>query len=138
MATEAETSQPLPGEKSNTPLLVLFLGWFIPGAGHLLLGKYIRAALLFASIVGMYAIGLALRGQLYTTASSQILDLLSFVGQLGLGLLYFLARWFGWGAASMVITLGDYGTKFLVVGGLLNVIAAVDAYGLANGRKASE
>jgi hypothetical protein len=138
MATEAQTSQRVPREKSSASLLVLFLGWLIPGAGHLFVGKYIRAALLFASIVGMYAIGLALRGQLYTTASSQILDLLSFVGQLGLGLLYFLARWMGWGASSISITLGDYGTKFLVVGGLLNIIAAVDGYSLANGRKASE
>jgi hypothetical protein len=37
----------------------------------------------------------------------------------------------------MVNTLADYGIKFLVVGGLLNIIAAVDAYSLANGRKAS-
>ena len=33
-------------------------------------------------------------------------------------------------------TLSDYGTKFIVVAGLLNVMAAVDAQSLANGRKA--
>jgi hypothetical protein len=48
-----------------------------------------------------------------------------------------LARVFGWGAASAVNTLADYGTKFLIVGGLLNLIAAVDAHSLATGRKAS-
>ena len=48
-----------------------------------------------------------------------------------------LAHAFGWGAASSVNTLADYGTKFIVVGGLLNYIAAVDAHSLANGRKAS-
>jgi hypothetical protein len=37
----------------------------------------------------------------------------------------------------VVNTLGDYGTKFLVVAGLLNIIAAVDAHSLANGRKDS-
>ena len=41
------------------------------------------------------------------------------------------------GSRSSVNTLADYGTKFLVVGGLLNIIAAVDAHSLANGRKAS-
>lgn len=136
MATNAELTQRLPGEKPATPAFALLLGWLIPGAGHLLTGKYIRAALLFASILGMYLVGLALSGQLYTSASGEILDILSFVGQLGLGLLYFIARWAGWGATSVVTTLADYGTKFLIVGGLLNIISAVDAYSLANGRKA--
>jgi len=48
-----------------------------------------------------------------------------------------LARAFGWGATSIVNTLADYGTNFLVVAGLLNIISAVDAHSLANGRKAS-
>ncbi|MEO6924027.1 MAG: DUF6677 family protein [Bryocella sp.] len=136
MATDAQLTQPLPGERPATPVLALLLGWLIPGAGHLLTGRYVRAALLFAAILGMYLTGLALSGQLYTTASGEILDILSYVGQLGLGLLYFIARWSGWGATSVVTTIGDYGTKFLIVGGLLNIISAVDAYSLANGRKA--
>jgi hypothetical protein len=136
MATEAEISQRVPGEKSSLPTFALLLGWLIPGAGHLLVGKYIRAGLLFASILGMYLVGLGLQGKIYSTSSGEILDLLSFAGQLGLGLLYVIARVFGLGASSVTITLGDYGSKFLVVGGLLNIIAAVDAHSLANGRKA--
>ncbi len=136
MATQAEQiSQRVPGEKSSFPALVLLVGWLIPGAGHVLVGKYIRAALLFASILGMYLVGLGLQGKIYTTSTGDILDILGFAGQLGLGLLYLLARVFGWGAST--ITLGDYGTKFLVVGGLLNLISAVDAHSLANGRKKS-
>jgi hypothetical protein len=138
MATDVDLTKPMPGEKPALPALALFLGWFIPGAGHLLTGKYIRAALLFAAILGMYLTGLALQGKVFSTGSGEILDILSFAGQLGLGLLYFIARWTGLGASSVVTTLGDYGSKFLVVGGLLNIIAAVDAYSLANGRKASE
>jgi len=138
MATEAQQlSQKLPGEKSSLPALVLLAGWLIPGAGHLLLGKWIRALLLFASVLCMYLIGLGLAGKVYTPTSGDILDILGFAGQLGLGLLYVLARAFGWGATSVVNALADYGTKFLVVGGLLNLISAVDAHSLANGRKAS-
>ena len=138
MATQAEQiSQRVPGEKSSFPALVLLVGWLIPGAGHLLVGKYIRAALLFASILGMYLVGLGLQVKIYTTSTGDILDILGFAGQLGLGLLYLLARVFGWGASTITITLGDYGTKFLVVGGLLNLISAVDAHSLANGRKKS-
>lgn len=138
MPTEAQPiAQRIPGEKSSLPALALVLGWLVPGAGHLLLGKWIRAFLLFVSILGMYLIGLALQGKIYSPSTGDILDILGFAGQLGLGLLYALAHWFGWGAASSVNTLADYGRAFLEVGGLLNIIAAIDAHSLANGRKAS-
>ena len=138
MATEAQQiAQRVPGEKSSFPALVLLAGWLIPGAGHLLVGKWVRAALLFVSILGMYLVGIGLQGKIYSTSTGEILDILGFAGQLGLGLLYVLARIMSWGASTVTIALGDYGTKFLVVGGLLNLIAAVDAHSLANGRKAS-
>jgi len=119
------------------PALVLLAGWLIPGAGHFLVGKWVRALLLFAAILTMYLTGLALSGQVYTPNTGDLLDILGFVGQLGSGLLYVLAHVFGWGATSVITALNDYGTKFLTVGGLLNIIAAVDAHSLANGRKAS-
>jgi hypothetical protein len=34
-----------------------------------------------------------------------------------------------------MVTTADYGTRFIVVAGLLNVIAAVDAHNLRTGRK---
>jgi hypothetical protein len=43
----------------------------------------------------------------------------------------------GWGADQVMVTTADYGTKFIEVAGLLNVIAAVDAHNLRTGRKAS-
>jgi len=141
MATTAPTSvkpaQRLPGETSSFPLLVLLAGWLIPGAGHLLVGKWVRALLIFLSILGMYVIGIAAAGKIYTPNTGDILDILGFVGQLGTGLLYVIARVFSLGASSAVNTLADYGTKAIVVAGLLNIIAAVDAHSLANGRKAS-
>jgi hypothetical protein len=85
----------------------------------------------------MFALGLGLQGKIYTPNTGEILDILGFAGDLGLGVVYALARLFGWGASSVITTLGDYGTKFIVVAGLLNLIAAVDAHSLASGRKAS-
>jgi hypothetical protein len=134
---QQQIAQRVPGEKSSLPALVLLAGWLVPGAGHLILGKWVRALLLFVSILGMYLIGLGMAGKVYTPNTGDMLDMLGFVGQIGMGLLYLLARIFGWGATSVLNTLSDYGTKFLVVGGLLNVIAAIDAHSLANGRKAS-
>ena len=120
-----------------SPALILLAGWLVPGAGHALLGKWIRAALLMASIVGMFAIGIALAGKVYTPNTGEPLDMLGFAGDLGAGLLYFVARLLGWGQAPVLIAIADYGTKFVVVAGLLNIVAAVDAHSLASGRKPS-
>ncbi len=136
-ATDAQISQRIPGEKSSLPALVLLAGWLIPGCGHLILGKWVRGLLLFASILGMYIVGLSLQGKVYLPATDDILNLLGFIGQLGLGLLYVLMRFAGWGASTVTFTVGDWGTKFLLAGGLLNFISAIDAHSLANGRKAS-
>jgi hypothetical protein len=119
-------------------MLALLLGWLVPGAGHLLLGKWVRALLLFVSILGMFLLGIGLQGKLYQPNSGEILDMLGFAGQLGMGLLYAVGRIFSLGAPAVMNALGDYGTKFLIAAGLLNVIAAVDAHSLANGRKQAD
>jgi hypothetical protein len=137
LTQQQQIAQRLPGEKSSLPALALLAGWLVPGAGHMLLGKWIRGLLLFVSVLGMFLIGLGLQGKIYTPNTGDILDILGFAGQLGMGLLYVIARVFGLGASSVLITLGDYGTKFITVAGLLNIISAVDAHSLANGRKAS-
>ena len=134
--TSQQIAQRVPRERSSIPAVALLLGWLVPGAGHMLLGKWIRGLLLFVSVLGMFLVGLGLQGKI-AVPSGDILDMLSFAGQLGSGVLYVLARVFGWGAASVVNVFGDWGTKFIVVAGLLNLISAVDAHSLANGRKAS-
>ncbi len=116
--------------------LPLIAGWLVPGAGHFLLHKWMRGLLLAGSIVAMFALGLAMHGKLFTGAQD-ILDLLGLVGDLGNGLLFFIGRALGLGAAPVQITTQDYGSKFIVVAGLLNVIAAVDAHNLRTGRKES-
>ena len=119
------------------PMLVLIAGWLIPGAGHLMLRKWVRGGLLLASIVAMFAIGLALKGKIYSPNTGNLLDILNFAGDLGTGLLYFVARIFDLGQVTPTVAIADYGTKFMVVAGLLNIISAVDAHSLATGRKRS-
>ena len=114
--------------------LPLIAGWLVPGGGHFLLRKWGRGALLAASIVGMFALGLAMKGKIYTGASD-ILDMLGLVGDLCTGLLYFVSRILGLGADQVQVTTADYGKCFIVVAGLLNVISAVDAHNLRTGRK---
>lgn len=114
--------------------LPLIAGWLIPGAGHFLLRKWERGALLSASILGMFVLGIAMQGKIYANAHD-ILDMLGLAGDLGTGLLYFVSRVLGLGADQVMVTTADYGTRFIVVAGLLNVIAAVDAHNLRTGRK---
>jgi len=123
--------------KPMPPVLALLAGWLVPGAGHLLLGKWVRGLLLMASILGMFAIGIALQGKIYSPNTGEPLDMLGFAGDLGAGALYGLARLLGWGQAPVLIAVADYGTKFIVVAGLLNIVSAVDAHSLASGRKRS-
>lgn len=144
MATKVEYPL-IPGDKGLvtaftprvSPVLTLLAGWLIPGAGHLLLRKWVRGLLLMASILGMFAIGIGLAGKVYAPNTGEPLDMLGFAGDLGSGALYLIARLLGWGQAPVLIAVADYGTKFIVVAGLLNVVAAVDAHSLASGRKAS-
>jgi hypothetical protein len=119
------------------PALVLIAGWLIPGAGHFMLRKWIRGSLILISIVAMFALGLALKGKIYSPNTGDLLDILNFAGDLGAGLLYVVAQVFNLGQTSVQIATADYGTKFMVVAGLLNVISAVDAHSLATGRKLS-
>jgi hypothetical protein len=112
----------------------LLAGWFLPGAGHFVQRKWIRGALLLLSIGGMFFLGIAMQGKLYTSAQN-ILDMLGLAGDLGSGVFYFISRQLGLGAYSFQITTADFGTRFIVVAGLLNVIAAVDAHNLYTGRK---
>jgi hypothetical protein len=138
MTTKTQVAAQAPGNVNSTmAAVVLLAGWLVPGAGHFLLKKWIRGALLFVSIVSMFLIGIALKGKIYVPNAGDLLDMLNFAGDLGNGLLYVLARAFDWGASSVQIAIADYGTKFIVVAGLLNIVAAVDAHSLAMGRKRS-
>ena len=115
--------------------LPLIAGWLVPGAGHFVLGKWVRGTLLAVSIISMFALGIAMQGKIYSGAHD-ILEMLGLVGDMGNGLLYVVARVLGLGADQVMVTTADYGRAFIVVAGLLNVIAAVDAHNIRTGRKA--
>ena len=135
MSTEPNKIADAPKEShQGFVYLPLIAGWLVPGAGHFLLRKWGRGALLAASILCMFVLGLAMQGKLYGGAHD-ILDLLSMAGDLGNGLLYIVSRVLGLGADQVQITTADWGSRFIVGSGLLNGIAAVDAHNLRTGRK---
>jgi Family of unknown function (DUF6677) len=111
------------------------VGWLIPGAGHLMQKRWIRGLLLMGSIVIMFLLGLAMQGRVYKPNGGDILDILGFVGDVGAGGLYIVTRAMDWGQGAIAHATADYGTKFLIVAGLLNFIAVADAYHIAIGKK---
>ena len=111
------------------------LGWLIPGAGHMIQKRWIRGMLLFLSIVSLFLLGLAMQGRIYKANGGDILDILGFVGDVGAGGLYILTMANDWGQGAIAFATADYGTKFMIVAGLLNFIAIADAYHIAIGKK---
>jgi len=111
------------------------VGWLIPGAGHMIQKRWIRGALLFISIVTLFLLGLAMQGRIYKANGGDILDILGFVGDVGSGALYILTVMNDWGQGAIAFATADYGTKFMIVAGLLNFIAVADAYHIAIGKK---
>jgi hypothetical protein len=111
------------------------LGWLIPGAGHMIQKRWIRGALLFVSIAALFLLGLAMQGRIYKANGGDILDILGFIGDVGAGGLYLLTLANDWGQGAIAFATADYGTKFMIVAGLLNFIAVADAYHIAIGKK---
>jgi uncharacterized protein DUF6677 len=132
-STEAQK----PGTQAVTMMSVVApaLGWLVPGAGHLIQKRWIRGLLLMGSVVTMFVLGLLMQGRVYKPNGGDILDILGFVGDIGAGGLYIVTRAMDWGQGAISHATADYGTKYLIVAGLLNFIAVADAYHIAIGKK---
>jgi hypothetical protein len=137
MAKEKRPKQPMPPLKVWLPAVLT--GWMIPGGGHFLLKRRVRAGLLFFAIVGMFLFGLMMRGSMFHGQSGDLLTFIinwgGFFGDMAAGLPYFVATWLGYSQPDVAGHVNDYGTKFLVTAGLLNVLAMIDAFEIAAGRK---
>ena len=117
------------------PTLATIAAWLVPGLGHLIQRRFLRGVLIMLAIFIMFFAGLGMQGKVYQFNTGDLLDILGFVGDIGAGLLYILARMMDWGIGNIHRAVADYGTKYIVVAGLLNIIAAVDAYHIAIGKK---
>jgi hypothetical protein len=130
---EIKTSPEYP--MTQMAVIAPIVGWIIPGAGHILLKKYVRGLLLFICVVAMFLIGLGMNGRVYKPNGGDVLDILGFIGDVGAGGLYILARIMDWGNLMAANAAADYGKTFIIVAGLLNFIAAADAHHVALGKK---
>jgi len=137
MAQTKEQRQALPPVGSWLPAVAL--GWLVPGGGHFLLKRPGRGALLGVTIALMFLSGLMMRGSMFQPQTGDLLTVLinvgGFIGDACAGILYLLSAWLNYSQPDMAGAVHDYGTKFLVTAGLLNILAMVDAFEIAAGRK---
>lgn len=123
-------------EKWAPPVL---LAWLFPGAGHFYLNRRGHAGLLLFSVAGMFFFGLMMRGRMFEPIRSDLFHTVvnygGYFGDLCNGALYFLAGWLGYHQEMLPGAMPDYGTKFLVCAGLLNLLAVIDVYEIATGAK---
>ncbi len=131
-------------EASDKPqvnwILPVLAAWLVPGAGHLLLKKTGRAALLFASVSLMFLFGLFMRGMMFTPEKgvdylTSLINYGGFLCDFAAGGLYLLSAMFGYTQPDVPGAVHDYGAKFLVTAGLLNILAMVDTWEIATGKK---
>lgn len=138
MATKtAALAEPAPSIKTWAGPVVL--GWLVPGGGHFLLKRTGRGGLILFSVVSMFLLGLMMRGAMFQPQTGDILTMViycgGFLGDIASGLLYMMATWFGYNQPDMAGHVHDYGTKFLVAAGLLNILGMVDAFEIATRKK---
>ncbi len=121
---------------SARAITAMVLAYLVPGAGHFYLGKRGRAVAFFVIVCLIFAIGLAIDGDLYTVfhTGGSLLRFLAGLGSMGAGILYFVAVAMGAHGDVTSITY-EHGTAFTITAGLMNLLLMLDAYDIAEGRK---
>jgi hypothetical protein len=111
----------------------------VPGAGHLVLGRTMRAAAIGLGIAAMFILGFVMEGHLHTPVQGEWLTWFFTILDAGIGLPYALCLALNLGfevtpdqAAKITF---EYGNTFLMVAGALNMLAVLDVYDIAVGRK---
>lgn len=137
---QVDEAEPTPGHA----WLVGLAAWFIPGMGHLMLRKWVRAALMGGSVWLCFFVGLAMGGHMYDLSngqgtSSTLLQIPPMIANLGTGAL-FVISWllgigFGDDPQQAARATYEYGNTFLLIAGLLNYLVMLDAFDIAAGRK---
>ncbi len=118
---------------------IVALAWILPGAGHFFQKRHGRGAILAGVITITFLFGIFMRGMMFEPKTGDLLTTVihvgGFIGNLCAGVLYLLTTWLGYAQPDVAGHVHDYGTKFLVAAGLMNVLAIVDAYEIAAGRR---
>jgi len=125
-------------EKSRgpSPTVQVAAAWAVPGLGHLLQGRVLRALIVFALLVGLFAAGTLMADFSNLSRERHFYD---WSGQFLLGLPAMAVEFLsGRPRVTGPIAHADVGLLFACLAGLLNVLAMLDVYRHAEGRLLAE
>jgi len=151
-ADNSKTDKADPNEaeaRTKAPPALLAVAWLVPGAGHWILGKKIRAGVFAAVIVAAFVTGVLLDGELGAPEPGNPFSWLATFACLGNGALYFMRMiWingfagllsgipFGLAGGGNPAAAGfAYGNTFLYTAGLMNLLTVLDVSDIARGEK---
>jgi hypothetical protein len=115
--------------------LVAILAWAVPGLGHLVQRRWIRAAAFFLAVGGLAISGYLMRGNVFDIHSEDPFGTLGFLADAGSGVFYLLSRFLESAGPNVARAMGDYGTRFIAAAGIVNVLGVCDAYEIARRRR---
>lgn len=133
----------------RAPPMLLAAAWLVPGLGHWILGRRVRALVFFGVIASAFVTGVLLNGEMGTPKPQNPFSWLATFACLGNGVLYLVRIvWingvsqlvshfpFGLSGGGSPSAAGfAYGNTFLYTGGLMNLLAVLDASDIARGEK---
>lgn len=140
MYSEA-SGQIMAPERSSTgrTIAACLAGFVVPGLGHIVLGKFVRGALIGGVIIIMFALGFVMEGHLDKPDAKEWLTWFFSFLDAGMGVPYLVCLLGDLGfqitpeqAAKVTF---EYGNTFFRVAGALNMLAVMDAYDIGVGRK---
>lgn len=118
----------LPAPSIRRSGTAFFLGWFVPGAGHVRIGSLRKGLFFFAILAATYLSGLWISG--FRAVSFED-NPFYYVGQAGCGLTLFLGHLLGaekaYPVAGVPFSWFDPGLLYVCVPGLLNLVVAMNA-----------
>ncbi len=133
------TNLPLMAVSRLRRILACTAALVIPGLGHLVVGKPVRAIVIGLGIISMFVLGFKMEGHLFTPVPGEWLTWFFSFLDAGIGVPYFVLLAMDIGFTVEPIQAAkitfEYGNTFLMVAGALNMLSAMDAYDIAIGRK---
>lgn len=134
MATTADTPS-APAQSWQRGILAGAIAWIFPGAGHLFLGRWGRAAIYCVVVLTAAIVGWWLDGNVPHFEQAGPLAILKGLTALGLGLPYMVIR-FGLDFVGDPTSAGfEYGSAFFLSAGLMNLLLVLDCWDIATGEK---
>jgi hypothetical protein len=120
--------------------LVALAGWLVPGSGYWLIGHRTRGVVIGVAVIVLFVLGILIAGVAVVEAPNlsggsgivgRILQKPWFLGQVMTGPIGLVCAWIGQGVAddypAAKARLGEIGTLYTAIAGMLNLLAIIDA-----------